>query len=350
MDPSANRVLRIAVPVPLLRRMDAVILSGAGGYTTRAEFILDAIEERITEVTVPEEEDAALPLAAGSAELLAPATALPSIPRAESGPVNLNVTAIPHPAAVAPITHSVEVQVPSADVLFGLHNRDYPSFWALAHLATATLSGSIEFDKFYSDLIKKAWEFGDLLGQVERITNQKHSSLFPTNRAKSKAAEGRFWNFAVGDVRQDKAGKWIASGPLFQWGAAGVVVHDGTPIRIGVTEAGSSLLEIVAGMTVSEPHPSDIARKFFEHLSAHAAGDCSGFLAVLAAIGTYGSNRQNVLKHFDHAWPAWSENEVATNAMGYIARAREWGLVEPKQIKQKYFLTQLGKEISGGMQ
>lgn len=348
MDPSANRVLRVALPVPLLRRMDAVILSGAGGYTTRAEFILDAIEERITEVTIPEEEDAALPLEPASPLTSMPAEALPIRP-ARVDSVDLQMTAIPRITTVTPIIHNADVLITSADVLFGLHNRDFPSLWALTQLATATLSGALEIERFYADLIKKAWEFGDLLCQLEDVTGQKYSSLFPTNRTKSKAAESRFWSFAFGEVRQDKMGKWIASGPLFQWGAAGVVCHDGVPMKIGVTEPGCNLLDIVAGMTVREPRPSGMAKGFFAHLASHAEGDWSGFREALATIGARGANRQDVLEHFGRTWPSWSENEVATNAAGYIARAREWGLVEPKQINQKYFLTELGSEISGGM-
>ena len=40
---------------------------------------------------------------------------------------------------------------------------------------------------------------------------------------------------------------------------------------------------------------------------------------------------------------------VSTNAAGYIARAREWGLVEPKQSKSRYQLTPFGVEqLIGG--
>ena len=61
MTPAGQRIMRIPLPVPLIREMDAVILKGLGGYATRAEFIVDAIQERVLELSIGVVEDAGAP-------------------------------------------------------------------------------------------------------------------------------------------------------------------------------------------------------------------------------------------------------------------------------------------------
>ncbi len=65
MTQTDQRIMRIRIPVPLIREMDTVILKGVGGYTTRAEFIVDAIQERILELSIDGVEDAGPPPVAG---------------------------------------------------------------------------------------------------------------------------------------------------------------------------------------------------------------------------------------------------------------------------------------------
>ena len=347
MDPTASRVLRVALPVTLLRDMDAVILSGVGGYTTRAEFIVDSVQERILELTVEDEEDAAAPLAQFTNSNEPMMESSPSPARALDRRTDLTVTTLPRnllaPAAPADLTLSTA----SSSVMFGLHNRDYPSLWALTQLERLAAAGPVDIESFYDDVLKRAWEFGAILYELERETGEKFTALFPTNRAKPKAAEGRFRAFAIGDVRPDKVGALTASGPLFQWQAAGYVARGGEAKQIGVTSNGLELLDLAAGITVAEPHSADVARRFFDFLARNSTGDWKGFTETLLAIDAQGAKRQDVLSHFAACWPKWTPNEVATNAMGYIARAREWGLIEPKQINSKYHLTELGSEMKG---
>src|SRR5688572_20226770 len=68
MDRAEQRIMRIPLPVALIRDMDAAILAGVGGYATRAEFILDAIQERILELTVEGEVEAGPPVAPPSSQ------------------------------------------------------------------------------------------------------------------------------------------------------------------------------------------------------------------------------------------------------------------------------------------
>ena len=89
-----------------------------------------------------------------------------------------------------------------------------------------------------------------------------------------------------------------------------------------------------------EPHRG--SRVFLDHLENHASADRLGFTEVVSAIGSDGSKRDEVMKHFEKQWPSWTPNEVSTNTAGYVARAREWGLVEAKQIDGQYKLTELG--------
>ena len=121
--------------------------------------------------------------------------------------------------------------------------------------------------------------------------------------------------------------------------------------RIGLTAAAWQLLDALDGLSVDEPHAPTSVAAFLTHLKQHAPGDMRGFVEILRAIGPGGATRRDVLGHAGTQWPEWNENEVSTNAAGYIARAREWGLVELKQTKSHYHLTSLGVEhLMGGKQ
>src|SRR5438132_8513516 len=84
-----QRIMRIPVPVPLIREMDAVIIKGLGGYTTRGEFILDAIQERLLELTIVGTEDAGPPPAhvATHEEVLTKPAAQPAAPTGVTVPM-----------------------------------------------------------------------------------------------------------------------------------------------------------------------------------------------------------------------------------------------------------------------
>jgi hypothetical protein len=232
---------------------------------------------------------------------------------------------------------------PDREPLFGLHNRDYPSIWALARLAVAASESSVRIDHFYDLALNDAWAYGEVLIDLEKQTGFKCTALFPTNPEKRKAAEAAFLTFAVGGYRAENERTLVTEGPLFEWGAAAIVDASDGP-HIGVTAAGWDLLDGVDGVTVHEPHPAGMAHYFLHYLAEHAESDWIAFVEILTCIGGSGTTRQELLAHFSEAWPDWSENEVSTNAAGYVARAREWGLLEPRQIKNRYQLTPLGDE------
>jgi hypothetical protein len=348
------RIMRIPIPVPLIREMDAVILKGIGGYATRAEFIVDAIQERILELSAGGTEDAGPPpvtpveritttRAAGAERaLLAVADPIPP-PTSATMPM----TALTAPEAGFVIAEDADLSRPEGCPLFGLHNRDYPSLWALTKLAAMTLDRPVPIEDYFTEVLKEAWRFGELLLAIEKHSGTKCTALIPTNPEKRKPAEMGFRSFAVGDYRTD--GKvYATSGPLFEWRLVGLTAGERDEPLAGVTAAGWALLAAVAGISVEEPHPANAAKVFFAHLTEQAPVDWKGFTEVIRAIGPDGATRQDVLNHMAEAWTDWTENEVSTNSAGYIARAREWGLVEPKQTKSHYHLTPLGHEYATG--
>ena len=331
------------MPVPLLRDMDSVIIKGIGGYSTRAEFIIDAIQERILELTVEGIDDAGPPTGLGDIHTVATestdsAAALQAL-RDSSSP--LTMTALTPPAGGLGITAREDLSRPEGSVLFGLHNRDYPSLWALNRLAALAGEEPILVEDYFQAVLEEAWACGQRLLKIEKHTGHKCTALFPTNPDKRQSAESRFRLFAIGGYRSGARNTVNTNGPLFEWRAAGLYGAVAEP-RIGITAAGWQLLAAVNGLSVEEPHPPSLAAAFLAYLAEHAPADKRGFIEILKAIGPDGAMRQNVLDHARAQWPEWNDNEISTNAAAYIARAREWGLVEPKQSKSHYHLTPPG--------
>lgn len=337
-----QRIMRIPLPVPLIREMDALMIKGLGGYATRGEFIVDAIQERLLELTIDGIEDAGRPPA--NLAPLEEVTTEPAPPKAAT----IQMTAIVVPPSGFTVGMDDNLAQPEGQSLFGLHNRDYPSLWALAKLAALTLERPIPVETYYTQVTDEAWKFGQLLLAIEKHTGAKQTALFPTNANKRKSAEMGFRTFAIGGYRGRPDNAFITSGPLFEWRVAALAAGDQKEPLIGVTAAGWSLLRALDGISVEEPHPAPAAAQFLAHLLDHAPADRAGFIEIGRAIGPDGATRQDVLDHVAEAWPDWTQNEVSTNSAGYIARAREWGLVEPKQTTTKYHLTPLGIDLTNG--
>lgn len=354
MADQGQRIMRIRLPVPLIREMDAAIISGAGGYSTRAEFIVDAIQERILELTIEGVEDAGPPPVHTDDVSAAPGARTDMVthqgPSDAGVPATIGMTELVPREAGFSIPPADDLSRPEGKALFGLHNRDYPSLWALRQLAEMANEESIPVVDYHARVLDGAWDFGERLLSLEEQTGRKCTALFPTNRDKRKSAEGRFCMFAIGDFRINEDNTITTSGPLYEWRAVGLIGSVDQP-RIGLTAPGWQLLAALDGLSVDEPHAPASVAAFLAHLKEHAPADTRGFVEILTAIGPAGATRQDVLDHAGTQWPDWSENEVSTNTAGYIARAREWGLVEPKQTKSQYHLTPLGVEhLMGGKQ
>lgn len=242
--------------------------------------------------------------------------------------------------------------------MFGLHNRDYPSLWSCMKLVGLTLDDAVMRDELREYLIDDAWEMGAVLTRLEKTADQKLSALFPTNQEKKQSSEEGFMNFAVGNVTTSKTGSVYLSGPLFLWKALAVErrsVGDRAKLFYGLTDGGYELLNAVAGVTPIAPHSTEQAERFFAYLKKHAPADWWGFRTIIESIGK-GIDRTTLIMRFHEAltrdFPrqppleAWTETQAATNTAGYVARAREWGLVELKQHRGKYLLTDFGLEAA----
>jgi len=345
-----KRIMRIPLPVPLIREMDAVILDGIGGYETRAEFIVDAIQERIWELTIDEVEDAGPPPVSqrGTPGKPRPPDAAGGQQPSDPGTLAMGTTELASREAGFSLSPTDDLSRPQGEALFGLHNRDYPSLWALSRLAEMADEEPIPITDYYARLLQEAWEFGKGLLAIENHTGSKCTALFPTNPDKRQSAEARFRMFAIGEFRVGGDNTITTRGPLFEWRTAGLSGSVGEP-RISLTAGGWRLLAELRGLSVEEPHAPASAVAFLAYLKEHAPADSRGFIEIMRAIGPEGATRRNVLDHAGTQWPEWTKNMVSTNTAGYIARTREWGLVEPKQSKSRYYLTPFGVEhLRGG--
>jgi len=351
-----TRVTRILLPIDLIRQMDEAIIVGTGGYMTRTELIVDAIRERLLElgheVAPPLETPSPREEGRPSGESDPLRTAFPAAasidevgPPKKPIPTQSNPMVLPGVDSTTTIAPDEDISRPQGAPLFGLHNRDYPSLWALGELAAMCVDGPIQIDQFWSVILPKAWDHGDLLVAYENTAGAKSTSLFPTNRSKEKSAETGFRVFAVGTINEepDEFGTIPTGGPLFEWRAAGLTRGQSGQLLLGPTQAGWDLLQHCSTITVAQPHPADSARAFLAHLATHAPADRHALNVVLGVLADGKADRRTVLEHVAQTWPAWSESQVSTNSAGYIARGREWGLVEPKQVDGSYLLTELGQ-------
>jgi hypothetical protein len=339
-----ERIVRVPLPVPLIRRMDELVLKGTGGYQTRAEFIREAVEAMVLELSYEPAPEEPRPHAATLLANAPPAAAGP--PGAQPAPaeplrapaLNLEETRLgsPPPSITLDDGEGIVIDEP----MFGLHNRDYPSLWAAHHLAGLTADALVGLDEFYRTLVNAAWEFGERLLALEKALGAKLSALFPTNRAKPQSAEEGFRVFAVGTCTANGQ-ELRLGGPLFMWRVSQVTRREGR-LLVGLTSAGRELLTALEDVSLEMPHPPGLAERFFAHLRAHAPQDWWGFTTLLEAVEA-GATRVELIDVFQQAQPTWNESKNATNVAGYVARAREWGLVEPKQVDGRYALTPFGK-------
>jgi hypothetical protein len=334
-----SRPVRVVLPPEVIRRMDSLILRGVGGFATRGEFVLDAVQERLTELagngltTVEAHSEAPGPVTRARVdpaqeESLAPIFDNTRL-RAEGGWVMPN-----------PVDRPIDAH------LFGLHNRDYPTLWVATLLAAASSAGPVGADRFFDAVATQAWTYGSLLQRIEKEVGSKCSALFPTNPEKKKASEGAFRSFAIGRYEIRPGGEVSTDGPLFQWRIAGLA-YDGDDLVIGMTEQGRSLLQAIDGLSVREPHGIDHALVFLRHVASVAPKDWACFDELLRCVGNQGASRSEVIKHFRKVRPEWTENEAATNSAGYVARSKEWGLLQPKQSAAKYLASDIAFDLVG---
>jgi hypothetical protein len=319
LDPATvlpKRLVKTWLPVDLVRQMDVAIVRSGGGYLDRAEFIAEAVRDRLAE-----EEAAAWQVTD------APAPVPPPIPTGD---------------AEADFSFAdwldVAPTLPPADgpsENFGLHNRDLPTLWALDWLGrlAARRGEPIAWSEFLADLLPRAWEIGRALAGLEH----GGTSGFPTNPKRKEATEQRFAAHAVGQI--SARGN---SGPLFVFRLAGLDGARGAP-----TPAAVELMRALAaaGFVVGAPFPVAAWEAFANHLRSQSPQELEAWLYVLARIADEPTRPELVER-----CTRWSGSAAGTNAMSYVARAREWGLVEPALIDGRYLLTERGRATLAGAQ
>jgi hypothetical protein len=340
---STKRVVRVPMPVPLIREMDAALVNGAGGYSTREEFIADAVRDKLVEL---EYEPA--PPGPGETEHRTPPTLIPvphngerSAPASPSSLVafDLEETVIHGLGRGSVLEGEALVQdVP----LLGLHNRDYTSLWALAELANVLREAPQPINAALGAVTDRAWDFAGRVKPHDAGSELKLTALFPTNRSKPQSASGQFRAFAVGTVRESE-GRLHGDGPLFVWRAL-QARSQADQIDIGLTEAGWDLLGVVDGISLRLPHSPQLAAKYFDYLRQHAPADFDGLLFAIRNAAER-MTRAELIGAYQQKYSAWSEAQASTNAAGYVARGREWGLIEAKLLDRRYRLTTAGERM-----
>ncbi len=350
---SEERLVKVPLPLDLIRRIDGALAQGQGGYTTRQEFFREAAEGLLLELSyapAPEEPGASTHEKDVAAE--PSATSPPSEP-APPGAIAVHESA----ALAAPVALGLDSTVlrlsgpqeaftdGEAELddgpLFGMHNRDYPSIWAAYRLADQLGHGAVSYSAFVDTVTAEAWEYAEALKRVESPSGLKLTALFPTNREKPQSAAEGFRTFAIGSLLNGKRERIRGEGPLFAWRVCQARRTQSTML-LGITAEGWELLRRLEGISLQLPHSTALAEVFLGHLRRYSPGDWWGFATVLRAARETPTRADLVQAFVDGA--DWSESVAATTAQGYVARAREWGLLEPRIVGGRYELTEFGAD------
>jgi hypothetical protein len=328
MKGSGVRPVRVLLSPELDDRVDEAVTSGVGGFRDKHALIAAAIDSYLIDLfhanAIEATPERPMPLGPTGGR---PRTGLPRVAAAPRG------TAVVDDAAIL-------VDEP----LLGLHNRDWPSLWALGVLAGMTVAGPVPWRVFLVDVTNQAWHIADEIATALPSTARKATALLPTNRDKAQSAEAAFQSFAVADVarRTNNAGKFQVGGPLPLWRTIGFNRTD-LELMVGVTESGWELLDRMQDLDPSTPHAPRVASSFLDYLADHARTDWWGFDVMLQLLRE-SPTRDEYLAGFREARD-WKSSVADSAAQGYLARGREWGLVEPKMSGGRYLLTAFGREM-----
>jgi hypothetical protein len=316
------RLVKLILSADLVRRMDRAILASSGGYQDRNEFVTEAIRDRLTE------EAAALADGAPDRDGLSRAASSLEPPRPLFGIWQ---------AASAFAAESG----PGEGVNFGLHNRDLPSLWALDRLVVlASEAGApVPWADFVEALRNDAIRIGEWLRarDIDRRSGIRTGIGFPKPGAKVEQSIDRFVaaNVGVNGRRPE--------GPFFVLGLATFVDEDRNllaPTRQGV-EVLSSLIDRGLGGELPQPEPA--LRCWWSFVAAMAPQEHEAWQKVLRVLAERPTRRDLIA-----AFPEWRGATADTNSAGFVSRSREWGLVEPELIEQRYRLTALGATVLEG--
>ena len=386
-----RRLVRLALPVDLLNEIDAVVAREASGYGHLGAFVEEAVRERLFEISIPAHEPtvrrakASIPKAVTSraepadlAKWVALNIPPPTNPaeaaearerdvRAELEqdlvkdpllrPRSLEDTKlVPHSELrTATIARGIVTERDANDPPiddrppFGLHNRDYPSLWALRWLTRWTADAPIPLQDFLREVTHAAWWFAGGLERLPDPVGMKLTTMFPTGKANPGSSSQTFHAAAVGRLSRRQKDGVVATGPLPLWNACRIWIEGGETL-IAPTREGYELLEGLGSVSLQLPHAPGNAERFIDHLRRHGPADHRGFTAILEILAERpgrGQPKSLLQKRFPEA--RLSDSVAEVNAQGYISRAREWGLAAPRLVNGRYVLTDAGQRVMSGL-
>ena len=332
----AIRMVRVPLPIDKIDEIDRIIEQGLGGFRDRQELIAEAIDAYLLELKYEQ-----------------PPTGRDIVPvdRSLGARSEREGSALPRGTPVLSnlpdcIIASAGSEKVTRGPLFGLHNRDFPSIWAAWQLALMTADRLVPQSEYLKKITAEAWKVGEILRGIDAGSKgPKLAALFPTNAEKPGQSEAAFRPFGVGSCSLNDGLR--CSGPLFLWNLC-AAEQRGSELYLGLTDSGRKFLQSLDGISADIPHSADHADSFFRYLREHAPEDWWGFAAVLN-IGKSIPTRDELLMHFgrerDHLREQWSDHQVGSYATGYISRCREWGILEPKLLNNRYYLTDYGNSL-----
>lgn len=329
------------LPASLVREMDQTILGSNGAYDGRDDFIRESISDRLAD------------------ERSRPDRAPISVIRLHSTSKNTDkrsaekLQAVGASQVLEPVRWSenrVATLPPHqvGGILYGLHNRDYPTLWVARSLLamTAERGSAVPWLDFTAAILEAAWNVGAQLAKMdaERAADEQKASVgFLVNSEKRQSSEARFLEHMVG-VPDRPSGP---TGPLFAMKLAGIERAADTLVVAPTAEAITLWDRLVTagfGSKDRPPHLPEAWRVFRDHLRSQLAEDYDAWMRVLAAIGEE-PTREELIKKFAAEWAGAA---AATNVSGYVSRGREWGLIALKLNDGQYVLSELGRSTVEG--
>ena len=164
--------------------MDECIVEGYGGYGNWHEFARDALENFALDLLHANDADAALAETAERRTAAAapegarrkagprtePSEELPAAEWPASAVEQARIMSIEETAIAAPVrTFAVENSLARVkeEPLIGLHNRDWPSIWALSAMAEVAAGGAVPPRDAYAAVTDRAWALARSLVSLE---------------------------------------------------------------------------------------------------------------------------------------------------------------------------------------
>ncbi len=179
----------MVLPIELIQRLDQALLRRLGGFETRAEFVREAVENMLLELSYEPAPPEPLQEKFSNSADANPDAASNSMSSAEpfdlsratldiapdhrdvrernrenrlvDQPSDLSATVLTVTRRGAVIQDGVAKV--EDEPLFGLHNRDYPSMWAAHQLASLTREELVPFADYLDEVARRAWEYAEQL-------------------------------------------------------------------------------------------------------------------------------------------------------------------------------------------